>query len=161
MTDDRKWAVEKILGHILVSPNQTLFRVKWANHPPHPDYTEPLENLVNAPILVKKFITSSLKDKKRKNRCNHKGDIFPRPNAAVTRSLRTGGDFVPVGSEKVKKIYMEVVTNTNERFYLVKFFFNDKRLLIRRAVMEYFFPLDCLIFMKKRMNRAEKASHSY
>ena len=156
MTDDRDWPIDKILGHVLVSRNKTLFRVKWANSPTIPDYTEPLEHFMNVPLVVKKFISSSMKDRKKKTGKSYKGDIFPRPPGATTRALRKEGDFVPQGSERVKKIYMELVTKEVEHFYLVKFFYNEERVLVRRAVMEYFFPLDCLIFMKKRLNRSHE-----
>lgn len=159
MSQERDWPAEKIHSHYMTTIHETVFLVKWKGYDLDRREFGPLENLVNIPLLVKKYVASCRKSRMNKLKNAYNGDIFTRPPSAITRALRNLGDFVPNGSEKVRKIYAEVNGQDMDSFYLVTFFRSHEKILVRRSLMHYFFPLDSIIFIKKRMNRKERVSH--
>ena len=152
------YAVNAILHHEMVSLECTKFKVWWRNCPRDEAGPEPLEHLLTVPLLLLKYVKKAEKDYKMKLKrlLGPKADTkfsFPQPSADIRRKAEKNGEYWPTADDTVAKIYHEFHTKEKHAFWLVKFFRKPKRVLVRRSVMEYFFPINSLTFIHKTQRR--------
>ena len=147
------WPVNAVVGHEMTDLKSTVFHVWWKNHPKEESGAEPLENLLTIPLLLLKYV-----NKRRKGTGHQKRPAFRQPPAAIRKEAQTNKEFWPSRGDNVAKIYQEYKDNEGNTFWLVKFFRKDKRILVRRSVVEYFFPLQSLTFLFKQNERLSIAA---
>jgi len=152
--------VKDIINHEMVNLNETAFTIWWHGFPRKEANKEPLEHLTTVPLLLLNYVKRSKKKYARELRSHEGGTsnmTFPQPPAAIRREAEKKKEFWPQGDERVAKIYHEFKDKSGAKFWLVKFFTVKSRKVVRRSVMEYFFPISSVTFLYQQEERARQA----
>lgn len=149
---ERTFPLERIAGHKMISKRETVFKVKWLGFTVKDCTLEPLEHLLSAPEALLNYVEKSRKafHNAMPSQESDSGATFHPPNKEILRQCKSEEEFVPSGSEKVRKIDAEIVYDKEGFFWLVRFWCDkDNQKLVRRSLMEYYYPLESLMFLNK------------
>jgi hypothetical protein len=133
----------------------TRFLVSWVGFSRRDDTWEPIENLLKCPLLVVHLEENLMK--KWFVHCTRKGitsvgrkqPIHPKAYHPEILPM----EYVPTGAEDVKDILTRCYTRKDEPenwdFFVVKFHKIHGTQFVRKCVMDYYFPIDVMVFLKK------------
>jgi hypothetical protein len=153
-TDDVTFTPEKIISHKIVSKNETIFKVKWLGH--KETSMEPLENLTTMPLLVHVFVISSEKSFHALfSEVTRPNASFPQAPRRILSQCNSKDEYIPTGSEKIAKIRHEFNQGKKGKFWLVTFFRTGTK-FVRKSLMEYYFPVESVGFLKRMKERANR-----
>jgi len=160
-TSSCKYPVLRIQKHNVTKEGVTKFQLLWA--PPDDEVTmEPIENIHESPLMVKKYILRE--EMKFRRRLRSSGVTsgtpfqFPRMKTSISNKLNHPAEsYIPIGCEKVEKILEEIDVGRGIKLWLVKFIsFEDAHFVNRQRII-YYFPLhaclyvhECQVFLKKK-----------
>jgi hypothetical protein len=151
--------IDKILGHKLMNKSETRFRVKWSKCSAKSSTMEPLEHLLAVPRLVYAYVQESRKSfaASMPSTESDSGATFHQAPSSISNTCKIPNEYIPRGNEKIRKIDFEYTAEKKGTLWYVRFW--DKpnvRKLVRKSLMVYYFPIESMIFMKRKEKRAEK-----
>lgn len=119
---------------------------------------EPLEHLISCPLLVLEY-EESLYKKLKDAAGDGIGPTFSRkePIDDAIKAVVGPPEYMPEGHEIVSHIKHSMSSSIDDEIvelFVVKFEGSREWKIIRRSVMEYFFPVDLLIFWKREQQSA-------
>jgi hypothetical protein len=132
----------------------TKFKILWA--PPDEGIGwEPIENIRESPLLIKKYqMREEMKFRKRlrQNNVNDASVPFQFPKVKNTLSNKwkhAAESYVPLGTEKVSRIFEEINVDRGIKLWLVQFDgFPDSHFVNRERIV-YYFPLNACLFVNE------------
>ena len=118
---------------------------------------QPLENLLDCPLLVFEYEVKRFKDMTHRVRSRGQRLMMRMKQPFPTnwyKELRCDRnvEYVPDGRERLARILGSTEMTVKEEvdeFYIVQFEFNDTRHLVRRAFVEYYFPIDLICYWRQ------------
>jgi hypothetical protein len=151
--------IDKILGHKLMNKSETRFRVKWSKFSAKSSTMEPLEHLLAVPRLVYNYVQKSRKSfaASMPSTETDSGATFHQASRSILNTCTIQNEYIPRGNEKIRKIDLEYTVEKNGTLWYVRFW--DKpnvRRRVRKSLMVYYFPIESMIFLKRKEKRAEK-----
>lgn len=139
-----EFPVKSILGQKLRrSHDRFFFLTEWEeinSQGKHVITSEPLENFIRTPAPIFEFVAKGKRS---------------RPDREERRRLARrvcAREYIPSGKEFVKKIYYAFSTKVKgnaQEFYNVRFWGDERLLIVRLIHMEYHFPRELLLFWIK------------
>jgi len=156
-----KYPVLRILKHSVTNDAETKFTLLWA--PPDEEETmEPIENIHESPLMVKKYILrEEIKFRRRLRSSGVNSGTpfqFPRMKTSISNKLNHPAEsYIPIGCEKIEKILEEIDVGRGIKLWLVKFIGMEDAHFVNRQRIIYYFPLhaclyvhECQVFLKKK-----------
>jgi hypothetical protein len=133
------------------------FEVEWQEIDAVGNHTvtsEPLEHVMNSGRALFKFEMRQLSAFRLARQVGKKTCVGRKariPFAAVNRK-RISSEYVPTGGERVKKILYSTKHEISQgrflEYYLVRFKGEPVYRLVRQIFLEYYFPLDLVLYWK-------------
>jgi hypothetical protein len=154
---DVVYPVEKIRSHKLMSKNDTRFLVRWLQCEKKEDSYEPIENLMTAAFHVEQYVDVSRAALKKSMGLGFSGATFTQVPRHILNQCNSPDEYIPRGNETTRKIDMEVQRGSEGTFWFVRFW-EDRhvRKLVRRSLMIYYFPMESMMFLKRRNDKLSK-----
>ena len=123
----------------------TTFKVLWEGYDVKHATWEPLANLVNCP----QFILDLAKDWEEEHQKLAQTTKRPPIPGIFDPYMKVPCEYKPDGTEK-PPIINGLTTINRDQFYLVRFRGEKCLRTVRAPFLEYHFPLECVMYLKKR-----------
>jgi hypothetical protein len=153
------YRVQKITKHRVVQKSrgiwQTEFKVRWKNYKARDDTWEPVEHLVDCPMLILDYVLKKGEEYtrpfKESGQPLPRGRIPPPEDANVMKQFGKNKWmwYIPEGFEVVKKILKEILISGNKYMAVVFRHLKPGVVHVPRCLMDYFFPTEVALFIKK------------
>lgn len=146
-----RYPVLKILRHAVSKAGVTKFLLQWA--PPDDEQTlEPIENIHESPLMVKKYVLGEEMKFRRRLKVNGvKPDTnfqFPKLNSTISNKLNHPAEsYIPGGFEKVSKILEEIDGGRGVKLWLVQFQGFEETHFVNKQRIVYYFPLNACLYV--------------
>lgn len=160
---EKQWDIDSFLSTKVVKESGcfiTKFNVKWADKK---TTLEPMETLFHCPLLFEIY-----EKKERKKLLKNLGNLsqnsnitetlgnFPAFPMSILQTFKDPAEYIPSGRETIMDIMKEGIRENGDTFWWVLFKNVFGICIVRKCLMEYYFPMASAFFHMEMRHGAKK-----